>query len=92
MTANELADLLIIVDALQGNVVLKESATMLRQQAKEIEALKLRELSDEEIDELANKYLYVLNDVPYANDIKDFARAILKCASGNILSDKAVKD
>jgi hypothetical protein len=33
MTANELADLLIIVDALQGNVVLKESATMLRQQA-----------------------------------------------------------
>ena len=38
-------------------------------------------LTDEEIDELANKYLYVLNDVPYANDIKDFARAILKKAS-----------
>ena len=40
----------------------------------------LRELTDEEIEELANKYLYVLNDVPYANDIKDFARAILKKA------------
>ena len=40
----------------------------------------LRELTDEEIDELANKYLYVLNDVPYANDIKNFARAILKKA------------
>jgi hypothetical protein len=37
-------------------------------------------LTDEEIDELANKYLYVLNDVPYANDIKDFARAILRKA------------
>jgi len=41
-----------------------------------IASKKLRELSDEEINELANKYLYVLNDVPYANDIKDFARAI----------------
>jgi len=38
-------------------------------------------LTDEEIDELANKYLYVLNDVPYVYDIKDFARAILKKAS-----------
>jgi len=37
-------------------------------------------LTDEEIEELANKYLYVLNDVPYANDIKDFARAILRKA------------
>ena len=41
---------------------------------------KVKELTDEEIDELANKYLYVLNDVPYANDIKDFARAILRKA------------
>ena len=45
MTANELADLLIIVDALQGNVVLKESATMLRQQAEEIEQLKALAIS-----------------------------------------------
>jgi hypothetical protein len=37
-------------------------------------------LTDEEIDELANKYLYVLNDIPYSNDIKDFARAILRKA------------
>jgi len=42
---------------------------------------RMRELTDEEIEELANKYLYVLNDVPYTNDIKDFARAILKLAS-----------
>ena len=41
MTANEMADLLIIVDALQGNVALTEAATMLRQQHAEIEALKL---------------------------------------------------
>jgi len=50
MTANELADLLIVVDALRDNVVLKEAATMLRQQAQEIEALKkelaLQKLSD----------------------------------------------
>jgi hypothetical protein len=39
-----------------------------------------KQLTDEEIDELANKYLYVLNDVPYANDIKEFARAILRKA------------
>ena len=43
----------------------------------------VKELTDEEIDELANKYLYVLNDVPYANDIKDFARAILRKAQEN---------
>ena len=40
MTANELADLLIVVDALRGNVVVTEAAIMLRQQQTEIEALK----------------------------------------------------
>lgn len=43
-------------------------------------AMESLQLSDDEIKELANKYLYVLNDVPYANDINDFARAILKKA------------
>ena len=33
-------------------------------------------LSDEEIQELANKYLYVFNNIPYADDITAFARAI----------------
>ena len=37
-------------------------------------------LTDDEIEDLANKYLYVLNDIPYAKDIKDFARAILRKA------------
>jgi len=41
---------------------------------------KEKTLTDEEIDDLANKYLHVLNDIPYANDIKDFARAILRKA------------
>jgi hypothetical protein len=40
----------------------------------------VKELTDEEINELANTYLYVLNDVPYADDIKNFARAILRKA------------
>jgi len=54
----------------------KESAIYATGYWNGIASKKLRELSDEEINELANKYLYVLNDVPYANDIKDFARAI----------------
>ena len=78
MTANELADLLIIVDALQGNVVLKESATMLRQQAEEIQALKLRELSDEEIIEIGNA---VVNLIDSNEGWIEFAKAILKKAS-----------
>jgi hypothetical protein len=46
-------------------------------------ALEMRELSDEEIDVVW---------LSYKGDIKDFARAILKCASGNILSDNEAKD
>ena len=77
MTANELADKL---DLIRIELTI-QAATMLRQQQAEIEALKLRDLTDEEIDELANKYLYVLNDIPYVNDIKDFSKAILQKAS-----------
>ena len=48
MTANELADKL---DLVRIGLTL-EAATMLRQQAKEIESLRLRELTDEEIDDV----------------------------------------
>ena len=93
MNANELADKL--EQGHWEGGTREQAATMLRQQQAEIEALKKeaalqrlsdftqeveKTLTDEEIIELANKYLYVLNDVPYADDIKDFARAILRKA------------
>ena len=53
MTANELADLLIVVDALRGNVVVTEAAIMLRQQQAEIEALKPYK---EKIEEMERRY------------------------------------
>jgi len=100
MTANELADGILAIEeriflTKKEHQLFQNSATMLRQQQAEIEALKKeaalqrlsdftqeveKTLTDEEIIELANKYLYVLNDVPYADDIKDFARAILRKA------------
>jgi tartrate dehydratase beta subunit/fumarate hydratase class I family protein len=52
MTANEMADK---CNRLQGEIILgflADCATMLRQQAKEIEELRLRELTDEEINKL----------------------------------------
>ena len=53
----------------------KEVSAMLRQQAKEIESLKLRELTDEEILQFQDKVPYTLG-----SDLIDFARAILKKA------------
>jgi len=87
MTANELADEL---DNWYPTVNLcRYSAIMLRQQQAEIEALKLRELSNEEI-------MKVWQDSEWGDgeqeDILFFAKALLKCASGNILSDNEVKD
>ena len=68
MNANELADKL---DMVRIELTI-QAATMLRQQQAEIEALKLRELTDEEIISE-----WIGNDRNYYN----FARAILKKAS-----------
>ena len=71
MTANELVVYLEdITDSEESPY--RQAATMLRQQQAEIEALKLRELSDEEIISE-----WIGNDRNYYN----FARAILKKAS-----------
>jgi hypothetical protein len=87
MTANELADKL-------GNIltfleieyadyedaeILKQAATMLRQQQAEIESLKLRELTDEEINEVF-KSIYGHNNSYINSSLFKFARAILKKA------------
>jgi hypothetical protein len=77
MTANELADKLQELDSKLHLIELFKASTMLRQQQAEIEALKLRELSDKEIMKLwKHKYEDTYSDV-----LIDFARAILKKAS-----------
>ena len=78
MTANELADWIENGAPFGDYETAKQAATMLRQQQAEIEALKLRELSDEEIIEIASP-MFV--DVRYPSTALEFARAILKKAS-----------
>jgi len=76
MTANELADK---CNRLQGEIILgflADCATMLRQQQAEIESLKLRELTDEEINELSEQHL----DMDWQTGVIEFARAILQKA------------
>ena len=88
MTANELADYLESMADDVGHegyhryaLVLKfEAPQLIRQQQAEIEALKLRELTDEEI------YSEMIKCIDEPEDghtfrYKDFARAILKKAS-----------
>ena len=76
MTANELAvDLELQSSQMEyGYAVsdwklLSDSATMLRQQAKEIEALRLRELSEDEIKEVYDQYF----------DLENFGWLHLQC-------------
>jgi hypothetical protein len=76
MTANELADLIENEDTLWLEPHLNTIATMLRQQQAEIEALKLRELTDREIASVCKEHL-----APKNCDIYTFARAILQRAS-----------
>jgi hypothetical protein len=76
MTANELADKL---DLVRIELTIQAS-TMLRQQQAEIEALKLRELTDEEIEEVFQENIRQPNFM-MLGDTQRFARAILKKAS-----------
>ena len=78
LPADQLADLLDEIpvgdfESLDHHHFTRQAATMLRQQQAEIEALKLRELSDEEI--------WQIHDATNTNNwVIDFARAILKKA------------
>ena len=76
MTANELADKL---DLVRIELTIQASA-MLRQQQAEIESLRLRELTDAEINEVF-KSIYGHNNSYINSNLIDFARAILKKAS-----------
>jgi len=90
MNANELADLL-EVDSWYKLVTREEIATMLRQQQAEIEALKSKTLTDEEITEVIkkiasnNEYVYSLYEdfegIEFSRvGIFEFSRAILRKA------------
>jgi hypothetical protein len=71
-SANELADELVWIAKNRGDSISRQLADIVCQQQAEIEALKLRELTDEEIISE-----WIGNDRNYYN----FARAILKKAS-----------
>ena len=80
MTANELVDELVWMSKNRGDSISRQLADIVRQQQAEIEALKLRELTDEEI------YSEMIKCIDEPEDghtfrYKDFARAILKKAS-----------
>ena len=77
MTANELADKL---DMVRIELTL-EAATMLRQQQVEIEALKLRELTDEEIESAYWSLVGKQHEGKIASYLYNFARDILNKAS-----------
>ena len=80
MNAYELADELkkCIKDGSTDLVCVEQAATMLRQQQAEIENLKLKKLTNEEIRTI--QAICHLKDVGYDNFIMRFARAILKKA------------
>lgn len=75
MTANELADA--IEKGGKDGFFQDEIVAILRQQQAEIESLKLRELTDEEIEQIADDHI----DWVYETGFIEFARAILQKAS-----------
>ena len=80
MTANELADWIENGAPFGDYETAKQASAMLRQQQAEIEMLKMRELTDEEI---ANVWNDVRKDAilkSSMNDLQEFARAILQKA------------
>ena len=80
MTANELADKLQELDSKLHLIELFKAATMLRQQQAEIEALKLRELTDEEIESAYWSLVGKQHEGKIASYLYNFARDILKKA------------
>ena len=81
MTANELADKLQELDSKLHLIELFKAATMLRQQQAEIEALKLRELTDEEIERAYWSLVGKQHEGKIASYLYNFARNILQKAS-----------
>ena len=76
-SANELANKLQELDSKLHLIELFKAVRSSRQQQAEIEALKLRELTDEEIIEIASPRF---EDARYPSTALEFARAILKKA------------
>jgi hypothetical protein len=81
MTANELADELVWIAKNRGDSISRQLADIVCQQQAEIESLKLRELTDEEITEEIEKIFGKIIDPEVLKDELTLARAILKKAS-----------
>ena len=84
MTANKLANWIENGSPFGDYETAKQASAMLRQQQAEIEALKLRELTDEEMLEVYKKLFNKKNE--FKENLKrrsyfDFARAIIQKAS-----------
>ena len=84
MTANELANWIENGSPFGDYETAKQASAMLRQQQTEIEVLKLRELTDEEMLEVYKKLFNKKNE--FKENLKrrsyfEFARAILQKAS-----------
>ena len=85
MTANELissyknSDL----DSEQIEVWCEEAVELLRQQAKEIEQLKLRQLSDEEIKECCKKVGVIIHVEYLPSWIKELSDELIKASRGD---------
>jgi hypothetical protein len=86
MTANELADELVWIAKNRGDSISRQLADIVCQQQAEIESLKMRELTDEEIDEV---WVETCSDFKLIENgktkgiinIYDVSRAILRKAS-----------
>jgi arsenate reductase-like glutaredoxin family protein len=78
MTANELAEWIENSSPYGDYATAKKAVAMLRQQQAEIEALKLRELTDEEIDKIIKQHDWYSKS--WVDMVRSIESAILKKA------------
>lgn len=78
MTANELADELVWIAKNRGDSISRQLADIVCQQQAEIESLKLRELNDEEIDQIIKQHDWYSKT--WVDMVRSIESAILKKA------------
>jgi ribosomal protein S13 len=78
VTANELADELVWIAKNRGDSISRQLADIVCQQQAEIESLKLRELNDEEIDQIIKQHDWYSKT--WVDMVRSIESAILKKA------------
>ena len=76
MTANELADELVLIAKNRGDSISRQLADIVCQQQAEIESLKLRELTNEEIDQIIKQHDWYSKT--WVDMVRSIESAILK--------------